>query len=138
MFCMIWATNHSFCHFYACTYQFLFFFLLQNITTNFFLITFFCSRYPFNWKTTLGYGFALLAESIGISCSAFSATPVICFLVGSCWFLKAFVEDITNDLSFLTADDLSPDDRNRAILKRFFNVIQNFSLAEQLSRKKNI
>lgn len=84
----------------------------------------------------MGYIIALLAESIGVCCTAISAVSIICYFIGSCWLLRALVEDITNDLSFLTADETSPAERYKKMMKRFYNSIRDFSKAEQLSKNE--
>lgn len=98
-------------------------------------ITFFNSSLPFNWNTKLGYVIALVIEAIDASTISLCGVPVICFFVGSCWLLKVIIEDITNDLSKLSAITVSTENHIKVEML-FCTFVQSFSKAEQLSSKK--
>lgn len=58
--------------------------------------------------------------------------PIACFLLGSCWFAMAFVEDIINDLKVL--DDYGKWKKNPWKLKQQFHfIVQNIADMKQLS-----
>ena len=70
---------------------------------------------------------------MGIFCSAFVATAVISFLCGTCWLLKVFTEDITNDLQFLEVNESSSAENYAKLRENLYKVIQNTSDIKQLS-----
>lgn len=61
------------------------------------------SRFPFNWKTPLGYLIAFSIVSIGAFFTICCEVYVICFIVESTWLFSFFVQDIANDLPNLNA-----------------------------------
>lgn len=59
-----------------------------------------------------------------------------CFFCGSCAFIIAFVNDITNDMSRLNVPALHKRHRKK-MEKRFHNISQDFADAKELSGKKS-
>lgn len=96
----------------------------------------FISRLPFDWKTPLGYLATLSLEFIGAFYTAMFLVAIACFLVGSCWLLISFIEDITSDLSLLTENNETSDgtsDGTSDVIVRFYEIVQFYSDVEQLS-----
>lgn len=58
-------------------------------------------RYPFNWKTPIGYLFALLSQCGSSLVILYTVCPTICLLVGTSWLLIGCCEDIANELPHL-------------------------------------
>lgn len=58
-------------------------------------------RYPFEWRTPIGYLIALLSQSASSFAILYSICPLICFIVGTCWLLIGCSEDISNELPYL-------------------------------------
>lgn len=75
---------------------------------------------------------ALIAQSIPIYCTLFCAHSTISFLIGSCWLIVSFVNDITNDLPLLNVGGAS--NRNE-ITKRFCRIVEFYMDVKQLSKK---
>lgn len=73
-------------------------------------------------------------QAIGTYCVSACSIPIICSIMGCCWLLKTFVEDITNDLENFEAHDVFHEtmDQNR-IVKHFKNVAKSFVMVKQLS-----
>lgn len=90
---------------------------------------------PFNWKTPLGYLIALLFECISSYYAALFLVPLLCFLFGSCFLLRSFVKDITNDLSLLNACTTSAKPKNKSgTNKNLTNTKRNDEKIEQIFR----
>lgn len=96
------------------------------------MISSLCCRLPFDWKTPLGYHFAVFWFFSGTYFSMLANSPLISFMVGSCWLVITFINDLTNDLSELNANNARKINRQK-IYKRFCNVIRQFCAIEQLS-----
>lgn len=60
----------------------------------------------------------------------------VCFLIGSCWFAMAFVDDIINDVSILNGYVNQVEDAWK-LKQQFHFIVQNFADAKQLSIEKN-
>lgn len=61
--------------------------------------------------------------------------PLLGFIMGSCWLLITFVKDITNDLSFLKADEINS--RNDMELKEIFcKTVKFYSTVKGLSNNE--
>lgn len=55
-------------------------------------------------------------------------------MVGSCFLVKEFVADITDDLKFLNMDGKKTSDENRAkLMENFSLLVQTHSKLKQLS-----
>lgn len=93
----------------------------------------FCSRFPFEWKTPFGYFVAILMETVAMFWGNMILVPTGCFLIGSCWFVMAFIDDIINDL--ITLDNYGKWRGNLAwkLRQQFYFIAQNIADAKQLS-----
>lgn len=92
---------------------------------------------PYNWKSPFGYILTLAYEDFMLrSGITYFLSPFICFLIGSCFLVKAFIEDVTNDLSSLNVSRTSTsgfEDRLARIEISFGNVVHYHSHVKQLS-----
>lgn len=120
------------CPFWSCAYF--------EIELNFFkanLIKIYLSirnRLPFNWKTPLGYSIALSLQAIGTYCSSVCGVPTVCSMIGCCWLLATFVEDMTNDLANFETNDMFEASLHRnEIVEHFKNAVKSFVVVKQLS-----
>lgn len=94
----------------------------------------FILRFPFNWKTPLGYLIALLFETIAQFCVQVMQVPISCFFIGTCWFAMAFIDDILNDVTILNG--YAKRMRNAwKVQKQFYFIVQNIADVQQLSIK---
>lgn len=93
----------------------------------------FCNlRLPFNWKTPFGYLIALLFETVAMFGVNLGSVPIGCFLLGTCWLVMAFVDDIINDISILNGYGKSMRDAWK-VKPQFHFIVQNIADAKQLS-----
>lgn len=75
---------------------------------------------------------AYLIQSATMFSILVSAATAICHLIGTCWLIVAFVEDISIELPTLMADEESyPNEREWKM--RLVNIIQLHSHVKQLS-----
>lgn len=88
---------------------------------------------PFNWKTPFGYSIALIGESLAGLAMIFMGGPSGVYFVGSSTLIIEFVKDITNDMSNLNVPAFNERNRKK-MKKRFYNILQDFSDAKQLSK----
>lgn len=89
------------------------------------------SRLPFDYKTPFGFVLLTLLQFPWSFCLIFSAVPVICFLIGSCWLLVSFVKDIQNELDLLHTTAMSEQGRLN-VTERFCNLVLTYSNVKQL------
>lgn len=90
------------------------------------------SRFPFNWKTPIGYILALASEMIAAFWTQLVLVPNGCFLIGSCWFVVAFVDDIVNDVSVLNRYGKWMGNAWKLEQQLYF-IVQNIVDVQQLS-----
>lgn len=57
-----------------------------------------------------------------------------CYSIGSCFLIKSFVSDITNDLPLLNFEATVSDGNYELVIKRFINIVREFSVVKELSR----
>lgn len=91
---------------------------------------FFNYRWPFNWKTPLGYFIAWFLQVVGVSVSHFTATVLFNFFLGSCWLFFAMAEDITKDLVAFN-NDVKRNDNPEERIKLFCDIVQLYSDAKK-------
>lgn len=91
--------------------------------------------FPLDLKTPFGYLIALLFETIAMFWVNLGSVPIGCFLVGSCWLIVAFVDDIINDLTILNNYGKSMRDYWKLKQQLYF-IVQNIADAKQLSAHK--
>lgn len=89
-------------------------------------------RLPFDWKTPLGYLFALLFQTMAVYASVLSTIPAACTLIASAWTSVATLKDFTNDLPLLMIGGRSLNNRTK-IKKRFSNFVQFYLDLKELS-----
>lgn len=85
---------------------------------------FFLSRFPFNWKTPLGYLIAFSSQCLQAYATISSLLPMICYLAGSCWLLVHFARDSTHDLSLFTINSSPNKDAEGRMKEQFCNIIK--------------
>ena len=77
-------------------------------------------------------------QAIGVYYVSAVAVPIVCTLVGCCWLLRTFVEDISNDLAnFDTNDSFHQLLDQNEIIENFNNAVQSFIVVKQLSNQKS-
>lgn len=92
------------------------------------------SSLPFNWKQPFGYAIALMMQCIQAYYSVMAGVVMSCYLIGSCFLLKSFINDITNDVSVLNFEAITSDGKYGLKIKHFINIVQEFSTVKELSR----
>lgn len=97
------------------------------------MIEFNILRLPYNWKTPFGYAIAFFGTYAGMSASLFSCTPIMCFVIASCYLIATFLTDIKSDLSGLNASKTRKMNCQK-LEKRLSNIIRQFCSIEQLSK----
>lgn len=88
---------------------------------------------PFNWKTPSGYLITLLFEFFSFHCADVFIIAVLCFLVGTCFLLKSFIADITNDLHLLSNGKIKTVKQAQRIQKIFCEIAQDLAKIKELS-----
>lgn len=89
-------------------------------------------RFPFNWKTPLGYLIAFLIEYVAMCAEVCTFIPLLSFFIGTCWVVAAFAKDLTDQLTHLNYHGQT--NQSHAELKGNFNkILQLYSDARQLS-----
>lgn len=86
-------------------------------------------RLPFDWKTLPGYIITLFVQYTYTSVVCLSMYPTFCFFLGSCWLIKSFVNDITNELI-----DFNTIENRYKARQMFCKTMQNMSDVKQLSQ----
>lgn len=66
-------------------------------------------RWPFEWKSPMGYLVAWLCESAGITIVITSIVPFFSYLFGSCWLFLFVADDITKDLTAFNIDVITTE-----------------------------
>lgn len=54
-----------------------------------------------------------------------------CYAIGSCFLLKFFVEDITNDLQLLNFEATVSAGNYELLIKRFSNIVQEYATVKE-------
>lgn len=89
-------------------------------------------RWPFNWRTPVGYLITLSIQCVAIYATVFCAIPLVHLFIGTLWLSISFVEDVTNDLQFLTVDQSSNQNYMES-RQHFCNIVHFYGNAKQLS-----
>lgn len=100
---------------------------------SFVFLLLFQSRLPFKWKTPFGYVVGLGLESLGFLLGAWSISPLLIFFIGSCWLLKSFATEVTNELRYLEVNCKTNHQNKRKLRVAVCNVVQLFADTKQLS-----
>lgn len=90
----------------------------------------FDQRFPFNWKTPLGYLVGWLAESAGFYNLALMVVLLVNSVISTCWFFIFMTDDITNDLEAFNNDVKTKQNRDDQI-NRFASIVQFYSEAKE-------
>lgn len=56
------------------------------------------TRWPFNWKTPIGYLVAWFCDSFGLFALGLAFMPYFTYLTGSCWFFIFIADEIKTDM----------------------------------------
>lgn len=89
-------------------------------------------RWPFDWKTPLGYLMAWLVQSA--MCATAGLTDIVFFnlIFGSCWLFIHMSEDTTMDLAAFNTDITSNRKKIRPqTMKSFCDIVQLYTDAKQ-------
>lgn len=86
---------------------------------------------PFNWKTPLGFFVALTVQAIASYFTLLSTASILCFLVGLCLLLIAFVRDLANDLKALSVTEI-PKKKHEKLMEDFRKSIKRYSQVKEL------
>lgn len=89
-------------------------------------------RWPFNWKTPIGFLVAFTVEFVADISTQLWFNPTLCLFIGLCWLTVAFVRDIASDLNFLNVGGTSCHCRAKFI-EQFCKIVELFADARQLS-----
>lgn len=99
----------------------------------FFIVSLF-TRLPFNWKQPIGYAIALSMQCIEVYYSVMAGVILGSYAIGSCFLLKSFVNDITNDILLFNLEAAVSDHNYELTAKRFIHFVQEFSNVKELSQ----
>lgn len=94
------------------------------------------SRLPFDWHTPLGYCSALFVQFTADFAVLYSASTVMCFLVGSCSLFITIIRDITGDLTVLDCNE-SANNSKHSIQMQFRSVIEFYLDVKQMMNTFN-
>lgn len=85
-------------------------------------------RYPFDWKTPLGYLVVWLAQYAGAASMTIFILQFLNFVFGSCWLFNFIAEDITQDIAGFNFIVRTTSDGDRTgLTKHFCNIVQIYS-----------
>lgn len=90
-------------------------------------------RFPFDWKTPLGYLFAFSSQCLEAYTSIASVLPMICFLAGSCWLFVCFAKDVTYDLSLFNVNSNSAGNDKGRMKQQLCKIIKLHGNLKELS-----
>lgn len=76
---------------------------------------------------------AVLIEATVSFSVVFSASPVICFVVGSSWLFIAFAKDIANEMPTLNVEDSIENENQKDANESLCEIIQLYTEVKQLS-----
>lgn len=99
----------------------------------------FFHRYPFNWKTSIGYLACWLLQVPPVLATAELFIYTLILAIGFCLFLEDFISDIEENLRELnddlhrTLDNVSNIDQHFEMKIKLFDIIEFHSEAKQLS-----
>lgn len=92
-------------------------------------------RWPFDWKTPLGYLVAWSGEFAGFEAGVIIAVPCFNIIFGSSWLFIIIADDITNGVAAFnnSVKILVKDKLNERVqlMKRFCDITRNYSDTKQ-------
>lgn len=92
----------------------------------------FQKRYPFDWRTPVGYLFAWIAQCLAVF-GVMAVIPFFNIIFGSSWLFYVITDDIKNDVAAFNATlktEKGNGDRSE-LIERFLNVIHCYSDVKQ-------
>lgn len=91
-----------------------------------------CCRYPFDWRTPLGYLVAWVGQCLGIA-GLMTSIPFFNIIFGSSWLFYVMTEDIINEVAAFnkTLKIANVDGDRVAVIEHFHNVIQCYADVKQ-------
>lgn len=82
-------------------------------------------RYPFDWKTPVGYLVAWLAQHVSVLSMGFVNIQFPNLVIGSCWFFMFVAKDIADDVSaFNLVVKIRSNENRTKLTKRFFDIVR--------------
>lgn len=90
-------------------------------------------RMPFDMTTPLGFLVYSLSQMVGTFCIIYSAVPTISFLIGCCWLLKSFAEDMQNSLLVHFHSRKSVKQNSSELKQCFCKVVRFYLDVKELS-----
>lgn len=89
-------------------------------------------RYPFDWRTPVGYLFAWIAQCMAVF-GVMNTVPIFNMIFGSSWLFYVMTGDIINDVAAFNATlKIEKFDGDRAeLIGRFLKIIRYYSDAKQ-------
>lgn len=91
------------------------------------------NRWPFDWKTPLGYLVVWIAQCAGIASIVVISVGFYGFVLGSCWLFIVIAKDITKDVTaFNNAVRTLKNNRDHAkLMETLRDIIQIYSNVKQ-------
>lgn len=88
-------------------------------------------RFPFDWKTPLGYSIAFLSQAAGSLTILVAYIQLVNLIVGSCWIFIVIAGDITKDATAFNKEAHTSNGNRIEMVKRFRDLVQTYSDAKQ-------
>lgn len=105
--------------------------ITSKLPSYFYMFAF--PRLPFKSYPPFGYLIVWPIEYLSVFCSYASLPALMCFTVGSCWLVIAFMTDIMSDLTKLNRVCKNARHDAWELKVRFRNIIQSYSEVKELS-----
>lgn len=95
------------------------------------------AKWPFNWKTPIGYSVAFTIEFATDMCTQTWFVPTLGFFFGVCRLSITFAKDIASDLNFLNVGGTSTQ-RQAKLIERFCKIVELYGDARQLRQSISV
>lgn len=92
-------------------------------------------RFPFQWKTPVGYLLAIFIESISILYACTFSVSMFCFLIATCFMQMALADDILSKLIAMNEHCTIYGDYSK-FSNKFRTFIEMQEIGRQLSQLK--
>lgn len=91
------------------------------------------SRWPFDWKTPVGYFVVWISQCAGIVAAGTTATLFFDMIFGSCWLFIVIAQDITDDVIAFnkTVNAIENTERIAKLMEEFSDLITYYLDAKQ-------
>lgn len=76
---------------------------------------------------------ALIGQCVATFFIVLFCSTSLSFLIGSCWMLMTFVEDIANEFSSLRRETKTSDGRTKTLKHQLSDIVQFYADVKQLS-----